>query len=130
MNRKTIPLNAILALAMLAPTFAQVRTVEPTYVMVTAPKDELNIESVSAVKSELRSLRTVVIAMKSADFEIQLNALALNGCQGYTAAVLLTDRNTGAGILRAYTSATVEGLARQIVKDGRKDFEQRKNTWR
>ena len=115
-----------------AVAFSQVRTIEPAYVVVTAPKDPINIEAVKAVKGQLRDMRTVVLAMRSADFEIQLNALQISGgnCQGYAAAVLVTNRNTGMGVLRGYTSATIEGLARQVAKDASRDFEQGKNAWR
>ena len=128
MTRKILSIALAVAFLQGAVALAQVEILEPAYVAVTAPKDTLNIEAVKAVKSELRNLRTVVIAIKSADFEIQFNALPItgNGCQGYAVAVLSTDRNTGMGVLRAYTSATIEGLARQVVKAAIKDFERGK----
>ncbi len=126
MTRKILSILIVALFLRSAIILAQVSVLEPTYIVITGPKDALNIEAVKAVKSELRNLRTVVIAMKSADFEIQLNALPLGGCQGYAAGVLLTDRNTGMGVLRTYTSATIDGLARQIAKASIEDFEKAK----
>lgn len=91
------------------------KPLEPIRVSVVAPQGEVNDAVTRAVRDELRELGDMAIVQRGADYQIQLNAMPIVGCEGYAAAVVVAERRGQRAELSVYTGATPKAVARYLV---------------